>query len=138
MTIFCHATVIFFCVGFACVQCVIYLTVQFFIIYVGLRFAQTAKDFFISELIWRTEMMEDAKGTMLFPPFAILFAGTRMMALQITNSNGAPQGWVQDGKYMATWAKHIQFLFLHQCANAHASDGHGQWCRVDGRRIASS
>merc|ERR1719326_2839444 len=28
----------------------------------------------------------------------------------ITNNKGAPQGWVQDGMYMATWAVLIQFL----------------------------
>ncbi len=42
------------------------------------------------------------------PRLAILFAGMRMQALQI-NSKGAPQGWVQDGMYRATWAALIQF-----------------------------
>merc|ERR1719161_649371 len=41
---------------------------------------------------------------------SILFVGTRMPALLITNNKGAPQGWVQDGMYMATWAVLIQFL----------------------------
>merc|ERR1719261_1823249 len=43
---------------------------------------------------------------------AILFVGTRMRALQITNNRGAPQGWAQDGMYMATWAILIQFLMV--------------------------
>merc|ERR1719155_175332 len=30
----------------------------------------------------------------------------------ITNNKGAPQGWVQDGMYMATWAVLIQFLMV--------------------------
>merc|ERR1719272_756588 len=52
------------------------------------------------------------KGTVAFcPMLAILFVGTRMRALLITNNKGAPQGWVQDGMYMATWAVLIQFLF---------------------------
>merc|ERR1719198_1212849 len=55
--------------------------------------------------------MENAKGTIQFcPMLAILFVGTRMRALLITNNRGAPQGWVQDGMYMATWAVLIQFL----------------------------
>merc|ERR1711907_710254 len=58
-----------------------------------------------------TELMEDAKATIAFcPMLAILFVGTRMRALLITNNKGAPQGWVQDGMYMATWAVLIQFL----------------------------
>ena len=46
---------------------------------------------------------------MYAPMLAILFVGTRMRALQITQQKGAPQGWAQDGMYMATWAVAIQF-----------------------------
>merc|ERR1719171_1234992 len=50
-------------------------------------------------------------GTVAYcPMLSILFVGTRMRALLITNNKGAPQGWVQDGMYMATWAVLIQFL----------------------------
>merc|ERR1719301_480750 len=95
------------------IQCVINLTVQFFTVYLGLWIAQTAKDFLGWELTRLTELMEDAKGTIQFcPMLAILFVGTRMRALQITNNKGAPQGWVQDGMYMATWAVLIQFLMV--------------------------
>ena len=45
----------------------------------------------------------------LGPMLAILFVGTLMRALLITNDRGAPQGWAQDGMYMATWASLIQF-----------------------------
>merc|ERR1719392_11682 len=94
-------------------QCVINLTVQFFTVYLGLWIAQTAKDFLGWELTRLTELMEDAKGTIQFcPMLAILFVGTRMRALQITNNKGAPQGWVQDGMYMATWAVLVQFLMV--------------------------
>merc|ERR1719171_2493085 len=128
--------VIMFCiyVGFACViysiftiehpqgpqytppisvtmQCVINLTVQFFTVYLLLWIAQTVKDFLKWELPKLTQLMENAKGTIMFcPMLAILFVGTRMRALMITNNKGAPQGWVQDGMYMATWAVLIQFL----------------------------
>merc|ERR1719335_1500150 len=78
-------------------QCVINLTVQFFTVYLGLWIAQTAKDFLGWDLTRLTELMEDAKGTIQFcPMLAILFVGTRMRALMITNNKGAPQGWVKD------------------------------------------
>merc|ERR1712025_1053338 len=57
--------------------------------------------------------MENAKGTIAFcPMLAILFVGTRMRALQLTQNRGAPQGWAQDGMYMATWALLIQFVMV--------------------------
>merc|ERR1719450_518256 len=94
-------------------QCVINLTVQFFTVYLLLWIAQTAKDFLGWELRRVSELMENAKGTIQFcPMLAILFVGTRMRALMITNNKGAPQGWVQDGMYMATWAVLIQFLMV--------------------------
>merc|ERR1719236_146564 len=94
-------------------QCVINLTVQFFTVYLGLWIAQTAKDFLGWPLERLTELMEDAKATIAFcPMLAILFVGTRMRALLITKNRGAPQGWVQDGMYMATWAVLIQFLMV--------------------------
>jgi len=94
-------------------QCVINLTVQFFTVYLLLWIAQTAKDFLKWELPKVTQLMENAKATIMFcPMLAILFVGTRMRALMITNNKGAPQGWVQDGMYMATWAVLIQFLMV--------------------------
>merc|ERR1719265_1145067 len=72
-----------------------------------------AKDFLGWEMRRVSELMENAKGTIGFcPMLAILFVGTRMRALMITNNRGAPQGWVQDGMYMATWAVLIQFLMV--------------------------
>merc|ERR1719169_294423 len=54
--------------------------------------------------------MEAARATVQYAPMlAILFVGTRMRALQITQQKGSPQGWAQDGMYMATWAVAIQF-----------------------------
>merc|ERR1719353_2573597 len=60
-----------------------------------------------------TQTMENCKGVVMFcPMLAILFVGTRMRALQLTERRGAPQGWCQDGMYMATWAILIQFLMV--------------------------
>merc|ERR1711865_249927 len=93
-------------------QCVINLTFQFFFIYLMIWICVTIDEF--TGLKWQLliNTMENMKGTVAFcPMLAILFVGTRMRVLLITNNKGAPQGWVQDGMYMATWAILIQFLF---------------------------
>merc|ERR1712182_180603 len=60
-----------------------------------------------------TQTMENCKGIVMFcPMLSILFVGTRMFALQITDSKGSPQGWAQDGMYMATWSLLIQFTMI--------------------------
>merc|ERR1719440_2458803 len=105
-------------------KCVINLTVQFFTVYLGLWIAQTCKDFLGMELPKVSQLMENAKGTIQFcPMLAILFVGTRMRALLITNNRGAPQGWVQDGMYMATWAVLIQFIMVLFVPAAMAFEG---------------
>merc|ERR1719217_1122508 len=55
--------------------------------------------------------VEASKATLAFAPMlSILFVTTRMYALLITDKKGAPQAWVQDGMYMATWSLLISFL----------------------------
>merc|ERR1719446_1246969 len=71
----------------------------------------TINDFAKEPWTLMLQTMQTAKATVQFcPMLAILFVGTRMRALQLTQNRGAPQGWVQDGMYMATWAVLIQFL----------------------------
>merc|ERR1719274_198693 len=94
-------------------QCVINLTFQFFFIYLMIWVCVTIKEFTGYEWQLLINTMENLKGTVAYcPMLAILFVGTRMRALLITNNKGAPQGWVQDGMYMATWAVLIQFLMV--------------------------
>merc|ERR1719261_1549438 len=94
-------------------QCVINLTFQFFICFILIWVAVTVKELTGWEWHFITNTMENAKGTIAFcPMLAILFVGTRMRALQLTNQKGAPQGWAQDGMYMATWSILIQFLMV--------------------------
>merc|ERR1719353_1846451 len=70
---------------------------------------------------------------MFCPMLSILFVGTRMRALMLTDSRGAPQGWCQDGMYMATWSLLIQFVMVlvTSCATgepAHVDeDGNIKW-----------
>merc|ERR1719160_2378825 len=94
-------------------QCVINLTVQFFTVYLGIWIADTVNQYIGWDMQKLRTLMDNAKGTINFcPMLAILFVATRMRALMITNNKGSPQGWVQDGMYMATWAVLIQFLMV--------------------------
>jgi len=94
-------------------QCVINLTVQFFFVYGMIWVCITLKEFTGLELALLSQTMESAKGTIMFcPMLSILFVGTRMRALQLTDNKGAPQGYVQDGMYMATWSLLIQFVMV--------------------------
>merc|ERR1719181_1587866 len=94
-------------------QCVVNLTVQFFTVYVLIWVCVTVKELTGWEWHFLSNAMENAKGTIAFcPMLAILFVATRMRALQLTNQKGAPQGWAQDGMYMATWSILIQFLMV--------------------------
>merc|ERR1719324_1440751 len=94
-------------------QCVINLTFQFFFVYIWIWAAITVKEFTGFEWALMTQTMENCKGVVMFcPMLSILFVGTRMLALQITDSKGSPQGWTQDGMYMATWSLLIQFVMV--------------------------
>jgi len=115
-------------------QCVINLTVQFFLIYLVIWVGITLKEFTGFEWALLTQTMENAKATVQFcPMLSILFVGTRMRALQMTDNRGAPQGWVQDGMYMATWSILIQFLMclvVPICTGSPCQcddDGHVTW-----------
>jgi len=115
-------------------QCVINLTFQFFFVYIWIWAAITVKEFTGFEWALLTQTMENCKGVVMFcPMLAILFVGTRMRALMLTNWKGAPQGWCQDGMYMATWSLLIQFVMVlvTPCATgepAHVDeDGNIKW-----------
>merc|ERR1719236_197883 len=94
-------------------QCVINLTFQFFFVYTWIWAAITIKEFTGFEWALLSQTMENCKGVVMFcPMLSILFVATRMLALQLTDSKGAPQGWAQDGMYMATWSLLIQFVMV--------------------------
>merc|ERR1719262_463746 len=115
-------------------QCVINLTFQFFFVYIWIWAAITVKEFTGFEWALMMQTMENCKGVVMFcPMLAILFVGTRMYALQITDNKGAPQGWCQDGMYMATWSLLIQFIMVlvTPCATGEPAqvdeDGNIKW-----------
>jgi hypothetical protein len=95
-------------------QCVMNLAFQYFFIYLLLWIYYTIEDLTgldSSILAAAADAIESAKATVQFAPMlSVLFVATRMRALQITKNEGAPQGWVQDGMYLATWAVLVQFM----------------------------
>jgi len=114
-------------------QCVINLTFQFFFIYLMIWICVSLDEFTGHNFKVVKNTMENAKGTVAYcPMLAILFVATRMRALRITNNLGAPQGWAQDGMYMATWAVLIQFLM---CLIVPCATGSPAKCDEDGTPI---
>merc|ERR1719321_644410 len=94
-------------------QCVLNLVFQYFLIYLLLWIFFTVEDLSGGrfELAAAKDAIESAKSTVQFAPMlSILFVATRMRALQMTQNKGAPQGWVQDGMYLASWSVLIQFM----------------------------
>jgi len=96
-------------------QCVLNLSFQYFLIYALLWIFYTIDDFapdLMGDMMYSVrDAIESAKSTVQFAPMlCILFIATRMRALQITQNRGAPQGWVQDGMYLASWSVMIQFV----------------------------
>jgi hypothetical protein len=89
-------------------QCVINLSWQYFTIYILLWVFITYKHFMPTSLSfgWMTTLEDavmSAKTTVEYAPMlCVLFIATRMRALQITDNRGAPQGYVQDGMYLAS------------------------------------
>lgn len=54
-----------------------------------------------------------AKETVMFAPMlCLLFIAARMRALQVTNSLGEPQGWVQDLMHISTWCLVFQVVIV--------------------------
>merc|ERR1719298_250323 len=95
------------------VQCVLNMCFQFFGCYFVVWFMISLREW--TGLTWDllTNTMESCIGTVAFcPMLSILFVGTRMRALQMTNNKGAPQGWAQDGMYLATWSIFVQFFMV--------------------------
>jgi len=92
-------------------HCVINFSFQYFFIYMLVWVFYTIEHFSGWDGLARAkDAVESAKATVQFAPMlCVLFIATRMRALQITQQQGAPQKYVQDGMYLATWSVIIQF-----------------------------
>jgi len=102
-------------------QCVMNLTVQFFFVYLLLWVLLTLRQLAVTYNVRSYDglfatlipTLEAGKATVQFcPMLAILFVGMRMRALQITNQQGAPQGYAQQAMFMSTYAVMIQVLMV--------------------------
>lgn len=96
------------------VQCVVNLTCQFFFVYLMMTVMQTTSELSGGAVPleqWKLfAALDSAKATLAFAPMlSILFVTTRMYALLITDKKGAPQAFVQDGMFLATWSLLISF-----------------------------
>merc|ERR1719265_2699996 len=93
-------------------QCVVNLTTQYFLIYFFLWVFITIEDFSGWQgLSFARDVLETTKATVQFAPMlCVLFLITRIRALQISDNKGSPQGWAQDGMYLASWSVLVQFL----------------------------
>lgn len=94
-------------------KCVIMMTCQYFFIFFFLWMLLTLRDFGFTHLNFMLSIMTSAKETVMFAPMlSVLFVGTRVRALQLTNNTGAPQLWVQNCMYMASLSLLVQILMV--------------------------
>jgi len=101
------------------IQCVVWLVVQFFSVYLLLAIARTVLTFSRSEGFLR--VMQCATATAdLAPMLAILFVAARMRALYLSKGNpkahDLPPDWVQFGMWGATLALFGQLILVLLCA----------------------
>jgi hypothetical protein len=97
-------------------QCVMNLTVQYFLVYLLLWVFLTVKQFVEAAKSMMTtciDVVSTAKNTVKFcPMLCVLFIGLRLRALQITDQKGAPQGWAQQGMFLASYAVMFQLCMI--------------------------
>lgn len=96
--------------------CIINLSTQYFVIYTALAAARTYTQLY-GGIEGALRIIESTASTVGYAPMlCVLFLGTRMRAIQLaqgeTERYGLPQGFVQDGMYIATIAVLAQVLFV--------------------------
>merc|ERR1719240_851514 len=88
-------------------QCVISLTIQYFVVYTALALARTAAKSFGVDYgkLTITGILLTATYTVSFAPMlAVLFLGCRMRVTWLTQGKGSPPEYVQAAMYCATYA----------------------------------
>merc|ERR1719161_119803 len=90
-------------------QCVISLSIQYFVIYTLLAMIRTANQFTGHSMLGIQKIMETAATTVTYAPMlSVLFLGVRMRAIQLsqgqTEKYKLPQPWVQQAMYICTYA----------------------------------
>jgi len=101
----------------AAMRCVMNLTVQYFCVYLALQVLLTFKTTFpdmqklrVNRAVHTVLSMKET--VMYCPMLSVLFIGLRLRALQITSQKGQPQGWAQQGMYLATYGILIQLILV--------------------------
>jgi hypothetical protein len=89
------------------VQCVINLSIQYFVVYTLLAFMRTFNQFTGNSMLGMQKILETACTTVTYAPMlAVLFLGIRMRAIQLTQGQtekyGLPQWWVQHAMYVCS------------------------------------
>merc|ERR1719201_2225201 len=88
-------------------QCILNLTLQYFVIYTALGITRTVLDFQGKDHK-QSDMaiaLKHASDTMFYAPMVcMMFVGFRMRVLQLTKGQGAPQEWVQFAMKSVTYS----------------------------------
>jgi len=98
-------------------QCVISLSVQYFVVYTALAVLRTMNEFTDGSVLGMQKICEVACTTVTYAPMlSVLFIGTRMRAIQLTQGETEkyklPQPWAQTAMYIATYAVLVQVLLV--------------------------
>merc|ERR1719161_955004 len=98
-------------------QCVINLSIQYFVVYTLLAFMRTFNQFTSNSMLGMQKIMETACTTVTYAPMlAVLFLGVRMRAIQLTQGEtekyGLPQPWAQQAMYVCSFAVLAQVILV--------------------------
>merc|ERR1719161_703089 len=98
-------------------QCVISLTIQYFVLYTLLQILRTVNQFTGNAMLGWQKVLEAACTTVTYAPsLSCLFLGCRMRAIQLTQGETdkyqLPQPWVQNAMYACTYAVLAQALLV--------------------------
>jgi len=99
------------------VLCVINLSLQYFVIYTLLAVFRTANQFTGGQFFGMQKIMEVACSTVTYAPMlSVLFVGTRMRAIQLTQGQTEryhlPQPWVQSAMFICSYAVVCQVILV--------------------------
>jgi hypothetical protein len=99
------------------IQCVINLTMQYFILYTLLQVLRTANQFSGQMLLGWQKVLETGCTTVTYAPsLCCLFLGCRMRAIQLTQGQTEkyhlPQPWVQTAMYSCSYAVLAQVILV--------------------------
>jgi len=98
-------------------QCVINLALQYFLVYTSLAILRTVNQFTGGSVFGLQKICETCCTTVTYAPMlSVLFLGTRMRAIQLsqgeTEKYKLPQPWVQTAMFICTYAVLLQVILV--------------------------